>query len=44
MLSYMDKAFLYNPKSESLIKIAKEKGWFIVDENTILKTVSKKIW
>ena len=36
MLSAMDKAVLYNPKSPDLVTLAHERGWFIASEDTIL--------
>jgi HAD superfamily hydrolase (TIGR01490 family) len=38
MLSAMDKAFLYSPKSQELIDIANSRGWQIVDATTILSS------
>lgn len=43
MLSYMDKSFLYNPQSQELKKIAEEKQWHIVNENTIIPLVKQHI-
>jgi|GEM_PF-5591957 len=39
MLSAMDKAFLYEPKSEELIQIAKDNGWMIVTRDTVSEYV-----
>jgi HAD superfamily hydrolase (TIGR01490 family) len=39
MLSAMDRAFIYEPKSDELIKIAKDKGWTIVAKDTIEEIV-----
>lgn len=43
MLSSVDIAFLYNPQSKDLKRIAEEKGWHIVNKKNILKTVKSKI-
>jgi len=43
MLSSVDTAFVYEPRSKKLIKTAKEKSWFIVNRETIMETVAKNL-
>ncbi len=43
MLSQMAVSFLYKPKVEELISLASEKGWFLVNETTIIDTVKSNI-
>lgn len=39
MLTYMDKAVLYEPKSQELMDLADEKGWPVVDRSSMLETI-----
>jgi len=43
MLSAVDKAILYNPKSPDLVTLAHERGWFIASEDTILGYARDKL-
>lgn len=43
MLSAMDKAVVYNPKSQNLVSLATERGWFIANEENILEFARKSL-
>ena len=37
MLKAMDTAIVYNPKSQDLVSLANDHGWFIANENNVLE-------
>lgn len=41
MLSLMDKALLYSPRSQAVIQQAKQSGFLVVDEKSIYPTIEK---
>ncbi len=43
MLEVMDKAVAYNPKSQNLVSLANERGWFIANEETILEFAQRNL-
>ncbi len=43
MLTAMDKAVVYNPKSQDLVSLATERGWFIASAETVLDFAQREL-
>lgn len=43
MLEAMHVAIVYNPKSQDLVSLANERGWFIANEDTILEFARRNL-